>query len=352
MRDSSDSVERCSRKKKSRRQILKPLSLISGAVFLLILTLWAWASLWFVHHPRAWLEERCRSWPRLATHALLWMGEPLGDVTDGIGLTGADAVQVIDRPAPTDKVLFAGTPVRRSAPAPEDITILDRGDFCIGWSPRLRHPVWVAYHVPASARYESGKRPNFKKDPAIGSSPTAAHYAKTGYDRGHMAPNFAIATRFGPEAQSKTFLMSNISPQTPALNRGLWRDIEHRIAELWSNRWGELWIIVGCISDGQETLSGTDIDVPTWFYQVIVAQDGNEVRAMALLLEQNVPWKGWPTRYLVTIDELEELTGLDFLADLPDDIEDALEAQRPTRLWPIRFSDILRQISLRGSSSH
>ncbi len=337
-------------RKKGKRLISRSLALKGGAVFLFILLIWAWAALWFVHHPRAWLEAHCASWPRLVTAPLLWMGEPLGDVTDAVGLTGEDAVQTTDRPAPSDSVLFAGLPVRRSSPAPKDIVVLDKGEFKVGWSPSLRHPVWVAYHVPAAAISEVGKRPGFKQDKDAANSPTAAHYAKTGYDRGHMAPNYAIATRFGREAQNRTFLMSNVTPQTPRLNRGVWRDIEHRIAELWTHRWGEIWVIVGCISNEPRKLADTDIDIPTRFYQVVVAQNGNEIRAMAMLVEQNVPWKAWPTRYLVSIDELEELTGFDFLADLEDGTEDALEAQLPSRLWPICFGDLLDLVRLRTSA--
>ena len=337
-------------RKKGKRLISRSLALKGGAVFLFILLIWSWAALWFVHHPRAWLEAHCASWPRLVTAPLLWMGEPLGDVTDAVGLTGEDAVQTTDRPAPSDSVLFAGLPVRRSSPAPKDIVVLDKGEFKVGWSPSLRHPVWVAYHVPAAAISEAGKRPGFKQDKDAANSPTAAHYAKTGYDRGHMAPNYAIATRFGREAQNRTFLMSNVTPQTPRLNRGVWRDIEHRIAELWTHRWGEIWVIVGCISNEPRKLADTDIDIPTRFYQVVVAQNGNEIRAMAMLVEQNVPWKAWPTRYLVSIDELEELTGFDFLADLEDGTEDALEAQLPSRLWPISFGDLLDLVRLRTSA--
>ena len=337
-------------RKKGKRLISRSLALKGGAVFLFILLIWSWAALWFVHHPRAWLEAHCASWPRLVTAPLLWMGEPLGDVTDAVGLTGEDAVQTTDRPAPSDSVLFAGLPVRRSSPAPKDIVVLDKGEFKVGWSPSLRHPVWVAYHVPAAAISEAGKRPGFKQDKDAVNSPTPAHYAKTGYDRGHMAPNYAIATRFGREAQNRTFLMSNVTPQTPRLNRGVWRDIEHRIAELWTHRWGEIWVIVGCISNEPRKLADTDIDIPTRFYQVVVAQNGNEIRAMAMLVEQNVPWKAWPTRYLVSIDELEELTGFDFLADLEDGTEDALEAQLPSRLWPICFGDLLDLVRLRTSA--
>ena len=174
-------------------------------------------------------------------------------------------------------------------------------------------------------------------------------YAKSGYDRGHLVPNYAIATRYGDAERRKTFLMSNVAPQTPALNRGVWREVEHRIADLWTARYGEIWVVVGCLSPqyGRETLGATDIDVPTDFYQVIIAQEGMDVRAVAMLFRQDVSWREWAARNIVSIDELERLTGLDFNPELPAFIQDPLEAETPSRLWPIRLRDIFRLVALR-----
>ena len=108
-------------------------------------------------------------------------------------------------------------------------------------------------------------------------------------------------------------------------------------------------MIVGCLSNpnGGAKLPGTDIDVPTGFYQLIVAQEGLDVRMMAMLFNQRISWHEWAARNLVTVDELEQLTGLDFNPDLPGFIQEPLEADLPSRLWPIRVCDILKQIFLR-----
>ena len=134
-------------------------------------------------------------------------------------------------------------------------------------------------------------------------------------------------------------------------SNGVWRDVEHRIADLWTARYGEIWVIVGCISspDGKETIKGSDIDVPEQFYQVIVAQEGMDVRALAMIFKQRTPYGAYAARNLVSIDELEELTGLDFLPELPEFIQSPLESELPSRLWPIRWQDIFFQISLRFS---
>ena len=333
------------KRKGKKRSRLRRVSLKFGCVLAVLFAIWGTAGEWYVHHPRAWIAER----PKWMTDALGLVGNPLADLTDALNLTGYDTVCEYDTEAPAGAVAFAGLPVRVGAPAPADIRVLDRGPFKIGWSDSLRHPVWCAYHVTREPRCPNLERPSFAKDPELARSPKPNDYTRSGYDRGHMVPNYAIVTRFGPDAQKKTFLTSNIAPQTPALNRGVWREVEHRIADLWTARYGEIWVVVGCIPSAAcpETISGTGIEVPKGFYQVVIAQEGMDVRALAVLFDQTVGWNDWPARHIVTIDELETLTGLDFNPELPSFIQDPLESDLPNRLWPIRPLDIFSQIAIR-----
>ncbi len=323
------------------RRVARRLAAASVAAVLILSLLGGW----FVSHPWQWLSDKCDDWPSFVTTPLFYFGDRAVMLTDGLGWTGHDAVYEYDSPAPTGSVFFAGAPVRTGLPAPDDVRVIERGHFVVGWSPSLRHPLWVAYHVPAERAYEMGKRPSFRADPAALGSPSAGEYRKTGYDRGHMAPNYAIATRFGAEAQKKTFYMSNVAPQRPGLNRGPWREVEHRIAELWTAKYGEIWVVVGCVPGDERLPSG--VDAPAAFWQVIVAQDGDGVRALAVYMPQSIPYSAFPVHNIVTIDELERRTGLDFFPDLPGFIEKPLEADLPTRLWPVRFIDILRLVLLR-----
>ena len=336
------------RKKGKGRGKSRRISLKSGFLLLAFLAVWGFVSEWFVHHPRAWIDAQ----PTVVAAPLLWFGNPLADITDALDLTGYDTVCEYDTEAPANSVLFAGAPVRISAPAPDDIRIIDRGEFKIGWSDTLRHPVWCAYHVVRAAPFSSetaAHRPAFSKDRALPRSPDPKEYTHSGYDRGHMAPNYAIATRYGVEMQKRTFLTSNITPQSESLNRGVWREVEHRIADLWTARYGEIWVIVGCISrlSHRETIGETSIDVPRQFYQIVIAQEGMDVRALALLFDQSTPYRAWPARHLVTIDEIEKLSGLDFNSEMPSFMQDQLEADLPNRLWPVRPLDVLSQLSFR-----
>ncbi|MBO6121912.1 MAG: DNA/RNA non-specific endonuclease [Kiritimatiellae bacterium] len=338
------SARRKKRKKASaaRRIALFALVVLVGGYAVLAAT-----AVWFVHHPREWIKQKEESMPGFLVSALLWNGNGLGDITDALDITGTDSVYEYDEEAPSGSVFFAGAPKRTGDVQPADIKVLDRGEFAVGWSPSLRRPVWCAYHVTPDVLYQTGQRPNFNKDKEAANSPSPGDYTRSGYDRGHMVPNHAIESRYGADDQKKTFLMSNIAPQTPALNQGVWRNVEHRIADFWPAKYGEIWVIVGTIPNRRgETLSGTDIEIPGRFYQVIVAQEGMDVRALAVVFDQHVPWREWAARNIVSIDELEEEAGLDFLPDLPTFIQNPLEAETPSRLWPIRARDVFRLILL------
>lgn len=327
------------------RRIARWLAVALVVVFVMLCL----AGSWYARHSLKWLEES--SWPRIVAAPLMYFGDRTLMLTDALGFTGHDAVYDSDEPVPEGQVLFAGRPVRVGNPAPADIKVLDRGEFVIGWSDSLRHPVWVAYHVPREARFEVGKRPSFKKDREVKTSPAAADYERTGYDRGHMAPNRAITSRFGPDFQASTFLMTNIAPQTPALNRGPWRELEQRIADLWTERWGEIWVICGAISscgpESREMLNGKSVDVPVAYWMLITAQAEDGVRALALVLPQTVGYDDFPTHRIVTVDELERLTGLDLLPEMPSYLQNALEADLPTRLWPISVKDVFKLVMIR-----
>jgi endonuclease G len=236
----------------------------------------------------------------------------------------------------TNQVLCAGLPKRLpNSPAPNDLTVLNKTGFAVAYSPSLRHPVWVAYHVYDISNAVPPPRPReFKPDPAAPGSPPAQGLREERLRPRPHGSHLAIATRFGKAAQAQTFLTSNICPQRPSLNQGPWCNLELRIAELWPRRFRDVWVIAGALSapGGKRLPSG--IDIPSAFYQIVVARKDNELLAFATLMPQNTRRRTYARSMLVSIDELEALTGFDFLSALPDDVESALESATPTRLWP------------------
>jgi len=119
---------------------------------------------------------------------------------------------------------------------------------------------------------------------------------------------------------------------------------------VWTARYGEIWVIVGAIpassASGRETLA-SGVDVPESYYMIAVAQSEDGVRALSVMLPQATDRWAFPVHGIVTIDELEKLSGLEFFPEMPSFLKRPLQADRPTRLWPICFRDILKLVLLR-----
>ena len=329
-----------SHKATQKRRLPRLLSGLSGAITALLLA----ASNWYVHQPHAWQQSHSEKMRPQIAFWISRIGNASADTTDALGLTGHDVTAALTTPLATNRLVCAGLPKRLpGSPAPDDITVLSKKGFVVGYSPSLRHPVWVAYKVFPVRDLTPPPRPTtFRPDPAAANSPQHKEYSKSGYDRGHMAPNLAIATRYGKSAQEQSFLTSNVCPQRPSLNQGPWCDIEFRVSDLWPDCYGDVWVITGALSapNGKRLASG--VDIPTAFYQIVVAQKKGKIRAFAVCMPQTL-WRSTPARTtLISIDDLEKLTGFDFLADLPDNVENELEAAVPTRLWPTGFFGAFR----------
>lgn len=234
--------------------------------------------------------------------------------------------------------VFAGLPQRQNPALPPPRLLANTG-YLVGYADDLGVPLWAAYHLAdVSPLPQPAERPEtFEVDPRTVARVTSDAYTGSGYDRGHLAPNYGIATRFGDAAQRETFLLSNIIPQKHGLNAGLWKQLELRIATAYPARFGEVWVLAGPVLGTKPArLTGrgrTAPAVPEACYMIIVDASDGRVRAEAFIFPQEPPAGAQLSDYLTTIDEIEFRTGLDFLADLPDPAETALEAKPASRVW-------------------
>jgi endonuclease G len=181
-----------------------------------------------------------------------------------------------------------------------------------------------------------GPRPNkFKTDDRTDAKVKHEDYTNSGYDRGHMAPNWAIATRYGQAAQLETFFMSNICPQKPALNRGLWKCLEMIVAKDYANQFGDIWVLVGPVFDGDIETLPSGVEVPDSFYMIIVALENEQIRIQAFLIDQQQEEREPLDNFITNVDFVEDETGLNFFADLPDVLEERLESAVPPNIWKV-----------------
>ncbi|MBN2686040.1 MAG: DNA/RNA non-specific endonuclease [Pontiellaceae bacterium] len=252
---------------------------------------------------------------------------------DDLALVGRDAEVKMDQ-SYGEESLYAGQP-EQTNDEQERLRVLKNEGFIVGYSDELRNPLWVAYRIFDVPTLESGERPsNFKTDRRTLARVKPGDYTKTGYDRGHMAPNYGIATRYGHSAQLDTFQMSNVIPQTPNINQYLWKDLEMRVAEKYGRFFSEVWVITGPVFEGDIETLASGIPIPTAYYKIMVDEHEGELRALAFLVPSDYRDFGRIRKCLVSIDEVEELTQLDFFPELPDEMEKELEAEEPSRLWP------------------
>lgn len=293
------------------------------------LLLWGVIGGWYVFQP----EPRQREVSRLVTN--------LFDSRKQISAfdVGRDLWQLyysedfVRASAPGDHTYFYGGAPRLTAASAAPVRVLTNSGYVVGYSDTLGNPLWAAYHLRDLEWKEPAPRPEeFRSDARTVARIDPADYTRSGYDRGHMAPNYGIATRFGRQAQEETFLMSNISPQKHALNAGLWKIIEQRIARNYPGRFGEVWVVAGPVFTAQPERLKRRVAVPTAFFMIIMDESDGRLRTEAFLMAQDAAGTDLAS-YLTTIDEIESRTGLDFLSALPDAAEAALESRRAERAW-------------------
>lgn len=240
------------------------------------------------------------------------------------------------RIAAGDKTLIYGGPPRAAAGAnAPSFRVLTNQGYAVGYSDALGNPVWAAYHLRDLARLPAaGARPEkFETDRRTAARVAPEDYTNSGYDRGHLAPNYAIATRYGAAAQRETFLMSNITPQLHSLNAGLWKELELKIATSYPARYEEVWVLTGPVfSPAPKKLRG-GVAVPEAFFLIVIDENEGKLRTLAFLVPQDAPTTADPERYLTPIEEIQRRTGLDFLSELDDAAEKQVEAQRAARVW-------------------
>ena len=141
-------------------------------------------------------------------------------------------------------LVYAGIP--RPSQKDPTLLVLRNTGYVAGYSESREDPLWVGYSLEGPPKGPGGKRPSkFETDVRTQSRVRHDEFTSTGYDRGHLAPNAGIAGRLGFAAQKETFLLTNIVPMTPDLNRRVWEKLERLESDAWAPRFGKVWVLTG-----------------------------------------------------------------------------------------------------------
>jgi endonuclease G len=191
---------------------------------------------------------------------------------------------------------------------------------------------WVGYEFTSDEAEGTVPRKNvFSADPEVSNGSAGPNdYRGSGYDCGHLAP--AADFKWSDSAMAGTFFMSNMAPQKPGFNRGIWKRLESQVRN-WALQEGVITVITGPIlKDPMDRIGPNRVAVPPSFYKVILDRSGPTIKAIGFVLP-NESSKKQLNEFAVSVDNVEERTGIDFFAFLPDNFEDELEKQCEPRKW-------------------
>jgi endonuclease G, mitochondrial len=206
--------------------------------------------------------------------------------------------------------------------------------FVLSYDEDHEQAEWVAYELTRERLNKNwSERPNsFRPDPEVRTeSATPRDYSGSGYDKGHLCPAADMA--FDDAAIDETFMMSNMSPQVPAFNGGVWRELEELTRD-WARKFNQLYVVTGPVLTQQQLgqIGFSKISVPAAYYKVLLAPDQH--KAIAFVLPNAVSTKP-VLEYAYTIDQVEKLTGLDFFPNVLKGLDEELEGSLDLDAWPI-----------------
>lgn len=203
--------------------------------------------------------------------------------------------------------------------------ILRRTGYVTSYHPDNKICNWVAWHLTdkhTAGAYQRKGVP-FQEDMDV-PAPRATNwdYSRSGYDRGHMCP--ASDNKWSEAAMRDCFLFTNMCPQNHQLNSGDWNELEMRCRR-WARTYGSVHIVCGPILFRQKhkTIGKNKVVVPEAFFKVVLCMEG--IPKGIGFIYRNEAGNRPQGDYVNSIDEVERITGIDFFADLPDDIEEKVE---------------------------
>lgn len=216
-----------------------------------------------------------------------------------------------------------------------DHIVISRKEFTLGYDSQLSATRWSSWNVTKEWLGKSGRtQDRFVADPQLPKSwKKLSHntYNKSGFDRGHLCPS---EQRTASKPTNKTtFYLTNVLPQRPDLNQGVWRDMERWIVANVQDSGKDVYVIAGGIFSGRKKL-GRIIAVPDSCFMIAVVLNAGEglddvntrsrVEAVIMPNKLGIRRHRW-WRYKRSVDAIERATGYDFLSAVPEHIQAVLE---------------------------
>ncbi|HSN50789.1 MAG TPA: DNA/RNA non-specific endonuclease [Bacteroidales bacterium] len=247
--------------------------------------------------------------------------------------------------AQTDQILHPELP----ATTPSDI-ILHHTGYTLRYDSSFHLARWVAYELTAEETVPIAERNNrFVPDPFLPSgSASNADYDKSGYDKGHLAPSADMC--YSSLTMQESFYLSNMSPQDPGFNRGIWKQLEEQVRN-WAVGEKKVYVVTGpVLSKGLASIGDNQITIPRYFYKVILDYTQPVLKGIGFIMPNER--SALPLKYFaVSIDSVEMVTGLDFFYQLPDEQEKVIESKADPDKWNWKTSRVKQKKTIQPSGN-
>ena len=209
--------------------------------------------------------------------------------------------------------------------------IIVHQNYTLSYNEKYEQAEWVFYKLKIQTANQSFKRPYFILDPKVKTkSADYKNYKNSGYDKGHLCP--AADMKFSKDAFDDTFYTSNISPQKSEFNGGIWNRLENK-TRYWAEKNNGLYVVTGgVLKAGLKTIGKEKVAVPDQFYKILLQENNGKYKMIAFLMPNQMSDRPL-YEYVVSVDEIEKITGIDFFPVLPDAIENELEKSSDYKAW-------------------
>ena len=220
-------------------------------------------------------------------------------------------------------------------PANKTNYLMDKTYYTISYNDTTRTPNWVSWHLDSSDMGSQKRLDNFRADDELPSGfykVSDKDYSGSGYSRGHMCPSGERTS--SKEANSSTFLMTNMVPQNQTNNGGPWGGLE-TAERNFATGGKECYIICGPAGNNGKISSGVQIPNSVWKIVLVLDKGNNDLArinenttVIAVNMQNDSGCTGKWQDYIVTVNELETLTGYDFFSALDPELQKVLQSKK------------------------
>jgi len=219
----------------------------------------------------------------------------------------------------------------------ENSTIIEHMGYTVSYNSSLRIPNWVAYELLDSELYgDFDRREKFTPDPDLkGRQAYDSDYVRSGWDRGHMAPSGDM--KWSSQTQTECFYLTNVCPQNHNLNSGAWNDLEKQV-RYECRYYKSIWVVCGpVVGRGVHgTIGSNKVQVPDGFFKALLARKKNGAYTAVGFYFANESGTKALANYAMSVDELEEIVGMDLFYNLDYEVQNEVESTYDLWDWRIK----------------